>query len=258
MLLILSLNALITIIIITSISYLKEKGKNYATKEDVGKITEIVEKTKASFELEKHKLNSALSSQSASYHAADNKRVEAVEKTWISFTDIGNVTVKEHFLYLDILLETEFVSLLGKKDATETLTVDLDKMNKDSVIVDALRPFINEALYSIYFTFRAIRGRTGFLLINSIETRKAISWSRDAFMLKLMKNILSDQEVEAIHKAPLGKWGLLRLFFYNKALSEMNKILSGQAALESSVENARRALEMAIVSEAEFTKEGMK
>ncbi len=143
-LLVIFLNILVTLVTLFVFSYFKEKGKNQATKEDIGKITKIVESVKNELNqnLELMKIQeSSLQSEKVKLYAhftmlylnmivkKDNERKKAIKK----FSDTYVETVMSLYYFSSDEVIKKIVDLIRESDENDPVGIlykiaDLNKL----------------------------------------------------------------------------------------------------------------------------------
>jgi len=96
-------------------TYIGEKGKNLATKEDIGQITKAIEEVKKDFNIDIAKLNSALAFQEKHLSNVRAKEIDAVLRYYNACSKFEEalMDVPEYFAYPHIQPEYEIDRIAG-------------------------------------------------------------------------------------------------------------------------------------------------
>jgi len=226
-----SILAVISIVTNYSISYLKQKGKNYADKEDIKQITKLIEETKFTFTNETEKLKMELNiignTQLSIIHEQRNAIIDFLKSyaLWCNsiifipleiILEINIKAIDKHLLKLnrcleDILLKETVVDMFVTSEEILKTKADLKKRTLENY-------------YNITFEFlNNIRGLT--IIHNMmmptydeiIKQQKELELSSKKLELfNLYNQAKKDNEKELFEK---------RYIFYNKCKNYLNLIV---------------------------------
>lgn len=212
-------------------------------------LTKDVEKTKADLATSKEIMNLSLLSLAKEREASQAKRIRSMEAVWKEILSIRRMTSMVVIFYT-ILLPTEYEEQIKKDkiidiDSLEKFYAEYNKKMNLNGGIEECRIFIGETLWLYFWSYRAFFLRLAFQVIKHSKVGKAFNWSEDNLMLNHMKNLLNKNEMEFFEKAAdIEKLNAVRVFMERHIIDEINIMLSGKAAAETSLEQARKITEL--------------
>lgn len=209
-----------------------------------------VERLRASNAQDSAIRSAATASFTEGHKAALEKRLSAIESTWKSINYLRSNTF-DALNKLDIILPSEFQTFLTNANMRRALD-DLSMERIDSLMdneqtreVDAIRPFIGEYIYSLYYAYRALTGRVAYILLKGREAGRISPWYDDAAVRQLISVFMTGEEVNQFNAVECGKFGWMRCLIDQKMLSQMSRIVSGEESGNLALEQAHKIFEAA-------------
>jgi hypothetical protein len=229
--------------------YIGEKGKNLATKEDIGEITERIEAVKAEYAEQLDKTREVLRRQAsledfardflASAHgAATERRLVAVETLWQEMCDASHA--KHQLLFLaDVLSREELAARALPAFAQAIQDLDFDKLGEVVRIghSDKCRPFCGEALWAIYYVATWLPGR--ILAFYATTKKDAGVWMDDKPIRDFLAVVLDDEEMRTFVNRQGAALTWLHSVLQLKFLRTSADFISGKTVATAGIEQAR-------------------
>jgi len=179
----------------------------------------------------------AHSSFAAGQKAAMERKLNAADILWrklvefrdqlppvLSFADI--LTVQE---YKDAQIHGRFGVL--------TQDIDLKKITSLSPLgIEEVRPYVGEYIWHLFFTYQAVFLRIVFMFTEGMKDKEKFEWFKNDSTRQLLRNTLTNGEMEAFDKVNFGKIRWLQQRLEGKILNELHKIISGEDTVPKSIE----------------------
>lgn len=182
-------------------SYLKQKGENLATLEDIGKITEQVKEVETKYAAELARLNSKLATASEVNSKQFELELRAYEQIWASL-----VRVRAAFLLHRSLARTDR-QVSAEENDDKNYAALLQSLSSFNQIVENQRPFYSPGIWKSITELAEIISYEGTMDVGSrgyvvslpnFEDKKAFREEKSAGSEKINKAI--DGVCEAIRK----------------------------------------------------------
>jgi hypothetical protein len=179
------------------------------------------------------------------HRAGHERRLQAIEKLWKAFLEIQKKTPMA-VTFSDNLEVTEYnhyfenEGLHGLLEEVRNHTTIFKMLNEIGADVEQCRPFIGERLYSLFFVYRAVVGRTCFLFSQGIAISKIPDWRTDSGINQLLSSVLTSPEVEAILSTTISGFNGMRMTLETRALEQIQRIISGEAAADFGLEQSKK------------------
>lgn len=181
------------------------------------------------------------------HRAAHERRLDAIEKLWSAINEMRSKIPTSVFWYTDLLAPTEYQEFLIKPDfMRDVATLDAARHYREfgSIFsdVDRSRPFIGDALFGLFFIYRATHFRLCHLLADGRDNGNIPDWHKDSGIEQLLSAVLSKEETAAL----LGKMFFTdaRAFLEARILQQANRIISGEASAAFTLEQTQKIAEV--------------
>ncbi|MEQ1905719.1 MAG: hypothetical protein ABL888_16140 [Pirellulaceae bacterium] len=145
---------------------------------------------------------------------------------------------------MDVILYEEYDSIFSNpklqgtlnKLTDETAYLRLNKYNQ----LEQHRPFFGEHLWYLFFGYRAVIGRMGFLIKRDRDTGSRVHWRQDDLIKQHLAALLTEQELADIYSSKLAPSQKMREYIKQKILHVSTQIISGQRSAADSLETAKQ------------------
>jgi len=219
-----------------------------------------LEKLRANLSTTQELLRSTIASVSQSSLAAQERRLKAVEELWMGILDIRK-TVSPFLFIVTHFFEPETIRGQGDNPEFSSLIPEpslgklSDKVDNVSNSIERFRPFLGEKLWVLFTVYTAVVVRiygslireTKFENLHSGYTgeESGLHGSRDKFMFNMLKEVLSNEEIEAIIKKPKFRIPAeVMNLLVQKILIETNYWISGSSLAEISLSEGMKLSKM--------------
>jgi hypothetical protein len=244
-----------TIIIPSVIAFVAQKWSDYKN-EKWRLSTEIKLKHLENELSEKTSLiNNMIEVQKSNYSLSQEKRIAYVEEIWGLITKL-NYILPESMMAIfnkpdDYLLR---ISNLG--DSSKVffkIKEELENLNNDQFIesytsiqkrLTSARPFLGEDLHQSFYLLYVFYTRVFSHLLNGIHDKNITHWSRDSRILKVLKDALLDEEYQFITDRKQRNLTYISGILEGKIIEQINKVLSGNIATKTSIEQVKEIREL--------------
>jgi hypothetical protein len=194
----------------------------------------------------------ATASFTATHTMAQEKRLQTLETFWKATTQLRAKSAEALLPLFDIvivlpdqsdhLLTNPNVSPTLKELTTERVIKDFSAPSEE---VNNARLYADDYLFALFSAYRVITGRVAFQLLEWRKKGKIEDWAADSGIRRLLRNVLSAQEMENFDKLKVNRLNWLHNQIEQKILSHSAKIISGEASGELGLGQARRIAEAA-------------
>ena len=167
-------------------------------------------------------------------------RISAVDTVWREVLRIDDYTSTPRFL-ADLFTTDELNRALqkGHKSLTGMFEECRDRFSLDtpnelvaaSADLSAIRPFVSDRLWSLFFVIRAIYGRLGILTAQSVDRKQYLDWRQDRLMNELLEQVLPEDIISHSKERTLSPFG--RIICPNLEalfLEEARRVLDGNVS----------------------------
>ena len=141
--------------------------------------------------------------------AVIEKRIEAVAEVWDIFCKCRENPPTVFMAAVDLMTTKELEERVSRPDFAQGIRSDLSDDTLTEWLkqyhAEQFRPFIVEESFLLWHTYRAVIGRSGYLLLESVKTGKARHWFVDPFTKRLMERCLAVQEIEKLGTYKIGQ-----------------------------------------------------
>ena len=105
-----------------------------------------------------------------------------------------------------------------------------------------VRPFVGELLWSMFFVYRAFKLRVAVILEHGLKKGEMPYWYDDNGIQQFIRLLFTEDEIGAIERYPIARFGKARQLAESKIIAEMNRIIAGHRSADSGLEQARKML----------------
>lgn len=185
---------------------------------------------------------------SAAQQAAYKKRIEAVDVLWKAVRQLGTAIPEMAYIYaIDTIGYKE--ELFGSKLKGPLKSIDylkaLGPSQSNFNQVAEVRPFISEELYSLFFVFQAIRGRSLSTTCHSYQQGKLQLWFEEYETIELLKRVLTEDEWEVFSKKKSCQLQWFCQLLETKISVAIARFLSGEESATVTAEYTSKLIDQA-------------
>ena len=190
----------------------------------------------------------AMTSFSASRHAAIERRLDCIERLWSAIMRLKAITPTAVTI-ADSLVASEYEEFCKNPKLVEVLQyVSLHEMTEEMKSlsdVEVCRLYIGETLYLLFFIYRAITGRLVFLFEQGRKNGELLPWYRDSGVRQLLTSVVTQEELRAFDNLRVGQLVWVQSLLESKILQHANRIVSGEESADFGFVQAQRIAELA-------------
>jgi hypothetical protein len=181
--------AAVTVIVWFIASYIKEKGKNLATREDIHQITRQIESAKIEYAKELEGIKSQLNAKFHAHTVRFEKEFDSYKEIWGNLVEMREAFVKYRFQANMTSPDTgDFKRQLSNKfaESITSLVISYDKN----------RPFFSK---SVYETISQITEKPSILNLMTFDAKKRARYDDSSDSQEIIKRVIDDShEIEQI------------------------------------------------------------
>jgi hypothetical protein len=188
--------------------------------------------------------NAAIGSFAASHSAANERRFNAIDQLWKAVIRI-RANTPPIVTISDILLPNEYGELFtnpnfraARNDVNQFTIVGA--MNASTADLENCRPFLGEYLWSLFFAYRALVGRSLFLISEARDVSSYRPWYQDKGIRDLLCAVFSNEDVERLLSLRIGRFDAVRMAIEQKMLEHAQGTISGEASGDLGLAQARK------------------
>ena len=163
--------------------------------------------------------------------AVIERRIEAVAEVWDIFCKCRENPPTVFMAAVDLMTTKELEERVSKANFARGIRSDLSGSKLTEWLkqyhAEQFRPFIVEESFILWHTYRAVIGRSAYLLLESLKTGKARHWFVDPFTKRLMERCLSMQEIEKLGTYKIGQQRRFKEAIEAKLLASLKRTLAG-------------------------------
>ena len=184
---------------------------------------------------------------STGHNFAQQKRIETIEVLWKGVQKNGAFSASTSLVY-SYMTDNEIINVykdpkIGNPTVLEnfkklSLEKFVEKTASSVIEAGALRPFISSRLWELYKLHGLFIGRSTVLLTKDKQDKKTTLWKNDTMIHETLSGSLTEDEINAAKSMKFGSYNHIVNLIESKILIECNLILSGESAMESSMEIA--------------------
>lgn len=210
-----------------------------------------LEKVKNQLSSKNQLINNLLNFQNSNFNLSHEKRLIAIGEIWGNINYSKKKIPSSLSFIFNILTENEIENLLTTtppNDQVQFIVDDLYKFDKyeyfndphyNSDKIDIIRPFAGEELWLSFETYKAFLGRLAYKIHDDIKiNNKLTHWHNDSSIMLILKNYLTDNELNYIIENKMNSLKLVINLLDSKILFQMNNIISGSLATENALSRA--------------------
>jgi hypothetical protein len=204
----------------------------------IAKLTASIEK-EAAIQIAAH------SSFSQGQKAAMERKLSAIDAVWKSILNLRNNSPPS-LTFLDLITAEEYMTVLDHPNFRSMI----DNLSEENIVllatasdVESARPYVGEYVWALHYAYQAITLRTIFLLFSSKKDPSKIEWFKDSGIRQLMKVALPEKEIEEFDSQEFGKLGWLRKSIESKIMSNISKVISGEAFGDDAIKQAAKIIQ---------------
>ncbi|HTC00105.1 MAG TPA: hypothetical protein VK705_05435 [Ferruginibacter sp.] len=228
-------------------TYFTEKIKG-SIKSDYDKQLEVL---RGELSTSQSVMNNVLLSLNQGIKASQAEVIIAIKNFWKNYLILKN-QLNPLIGTFDILFENEIKELYTQSSNGNSekilskinLKENLDTLQNIQQVIEKYRPFLNDDIWFNYAFLRSFTGRIIRETIYGIEKEKIEYWKESAALHELLIKRLTKDEFQFVMDR---KWGSLRALqdiIEQKILLQLSNIISGKAAADNTLNQAKRFFEL--------------
>jgi hypothetical protein len=215
--------------------------------------TRIKESIKAEYAVEHEHLKAEIARQEATravatgafagaHLASHERRLDALEKFWAAIVKFTG-SAPDVIGYLDVMTRDEVRKAMSNpKVATMIVAItsesELARMVALNQGVEPIRFLLGEAIYNVFFVYRALSIRFVNRARSAVSTGVLLPWQEDDLMDQLLRQVFQVEYISLLKEKPAGAWGEVRVAMEQKMLTMMADIVSGKSSANVGLEQA--------------------
>ncbi len=191
-----------------------------------------------------------LSTYSSGFQLAQQNRINAIEKLWDNILIVKSQCSSIALIY-GILTEKEIETAYSDTSelANKTRRQFFDKLDimeyaknirESQHQVEKLRLFIGDDLWRFFHLYVTFTGRAIHLLVIDKEKKKTTIWHKDKSLVDALKQFLTDPEIKYLLSLKHNSFTICTDLLEQKVINGSNKILTGELAMENSLEQVKK------------------
>jgi len=188
-------------------------------------------------------LKTATSAMLESKKLGHERILTAIDELWNAILTIDDKS-PAIVGFLDLILDDEYPGLFDNPK----IRTSIDELNDELVRsglsatkdTEKLRPYIGEYLWYLFFGYRAIKGRIGYLILNDRNSGSRVHWRQDAGIKQYLDAILDKPQVEDIYATRIAPTAKMFEYVKQTILHVSTEIISGERSASDSLEIARQ------------------
>ena len=183
-------------------------------------------------------LKTATSSLIETKKIGHNRILQSIDELWQAILLIDQSTPSAVSL-LDFLTDHEYPSIFEQQNQFHGQVAELNHQLVQTGLhvtreFEKQRPYIGEQLWALFFSYRAIKGRLAFLIMNDRDHGTRTLWRDDPGIRQHLEANLSTKHVNQIYDAGVaGLWTLTEMM-KQYILRLSNQIISGERSANDS------------------------
>lgn len=199
-------------------------------------------------------LNNLIELQKSNYSLSQEKRIDAVSKSWIAINDFTFKIPKSIIFIQNALTENEIENYLQENSKNNRDLKDIDEMNQNAFIetysvmqnrLSIERPFLGEDLYFLINIYNAFLTRVVIFSLNGIAAGKLKHWQRDKPTVNLLSQVFNSDQMDYLMNNFLMSFDYANKEMEKLILEKYDDLLSGKIASQSTIQHiddVRKAL----------------
>lgn len=187
-------------------------------------------------------VGAAAAASSASFLAAQERRLLAIDRMWKSVLETRGRFSRAMTLF-DILTPTELETIGRDSPFVAGMPVGFDEFGLAHRVLpdcEEHRPYLGEYLWLRFFVHRAVHGRLALRVSEGLQKGRVFPWDRqpngqDDGVISLLQHVLEPDQIAMARKHTTGGPGLALRLIEGQMLSEIERMLSGADAASRSL-----------------------
>lgn len=210
-----------------------------------------LEHLRADFTRQQAVLTSAIGAASSAETSSHPMRLRAIESLWAAVLCERNAGL-DAIMWWDMNYALEGPENLKRPAVRQRM---LQKVTLDSIAqvcksendqLERLRPFLGEAMWSLYFGYRMLIGRASVSIAVAVERNQDPEpWYEDKEVCHLLESVLTADELEELTRRKFQKLKWVMTRFEDNILRQAAGVISGTAAAQQSYQQSEKILEAA-------------
>ncbi len=185
----------------------------------------------------------AMSSMSATRHAAVERRLQSIERLWSAIMRLRAATPAA-VTFADALVANEYGEFFKNWKLAAVLSdVSLDRLVEEIKLlgdVEECGLYVGETLYLLFFVYRAVVGRLVFLFEQGREKGELLPWYGDSGVQQHLRCVATQKELADFDGLKCGQFAWVQSLLETKILQHANRIISGHESADFGLEQAQR------------------
>ncbi|MDR4892287.1 MULTISPECIES: hypothetical protein [unclassified Chryseobacterium] len=191
-------------------------------------------------------LNNLINIQKDNYSASHQRRLEAIEKVWVSLESVKcKISPTIAFVY-DGITEAEIEDLNSDNPTKSSIFIinQLKGIDYDSIFIQIQdfkkvifceRPFLGDDLYVSLNVYTIFLGRIANNTMTGISFKEFKHWHKDEPAINLLTDYFNEKEVQYLKRQTFFSYQLTIEMFESKIIDMIKDIMSGKVASTDSL-----------------------
>lgn len=239
----------IQLVLIGLAAFLGRIWINRIHEQDRARHTAELEALRAAREQDAAVLQAAIQAFSVSHGVAQERRLNAISEVWKTILRLKEKTPTV-VTHSDILTRSEQSQIFsdprsqGFLEGLDEISVLREQTEVCEGIEDC-RPFIGPILWSLFYAYRALVGRTGWLFVKGKDQGYIEPWYEDSGIRQILGAVMDESELASFDSLQVGKFQHMCQLLESKILVEADQIISGASSGALGLEQAQRIADAA-------------
>jgi hypothetical protein len=212
------------------------------------KETKQLEELRGVIQRNNHIVDNLTSSLLAHSQKINEERLNAIKEIWAGMLQLReSIPPLIQTIYYIMLEEEVTVEQLNKTKSNFGQGVGMINLNefanKQLEIFNPLRkhrPLLTEKLWFLILTFQLVIGRGTAIIVNGYKDGNIKYWKKDDYFLSILAISLSKEEIEYLKSLKMNSYEFTLQLIENKALQEMNRLVTGELHTENAVDQIKK------------------
>lgn len=188
-------------------------------------------------------LQTALSNFSSGRAASQERRLDALQRTWEAVVDLKDRWGQAIFFYR--ILQPDEYNQVHDDPKVREMVNDLDDSTTSNALnatsdIEKLRPLIGEKIYILFFIYRAFIGRLADFVVQGKKGKEVPDWRSDDATQHLLATVLTEEEISEALNSQVKALDNVINRLEEKIIQEINLTLSGKRSSTESIKHARK------------------
>lgn len=205
-----------------------------------------IERIKSGLINENEMYKNSLSLFNSQNQFSQERRLKSIEILWeniIKLRQYGNPLIS----FYSVLLPSEYndnIEKIMKSLNLQSLSNERSmELSIETDCVEMQRPFLNEELWSLFYTYRAFILRNIYIFLSGVDKGNIKPWYQDSNLVNFLNLSLGNEVVSKINSKSIGSLSEAVTLLEQKIILKCTEITSGEFASEAGFKQARNLID---------------